>query len=94
MPGAELPLWHWLQRSPMSDVWVKSTMVQSELMWQLSQAARVCTCLAGAALACTDPPLLWQLAHCRGVPLNTPRTWQLLHSTLMWAPVSGKPVMK
>ena len=37
---------------------------------------------------------LWQAAQARGVPCKRPLMWQLAHSTVIWLPVSGKPVLK
>ena len=64
----------------------------SELRWQVSQVGtKVGMCLEGMPGARVP---LWQAPHARGVPCKRPLMWQLVHSTVIWAPVSGKPVLK
>lgn len=77
-PEVVMPLWQVAQLPGATLAWLNFAPTNDWLLWQLSQAWVVVmwrigiTMLAPARRA----PLTWQLAQSRGVPLNTPRTWQ------------------
>ena len=64
------------------------------MLWHWSHGWVVCTWFVGLAVLAIRLPWAWQNSHCLGVPLNTPRAWQVWQLAWACAPVNGKPVVR
>jgi hypothetical protein len=94
LPGALEPLWQVMHEPGRTPTWLKRAPEKVDVLWQDSQGCVVGKCELGITTLETRLAIVWQKAHCRGVPLNTPRTWQESQRATWWAPVSGKPVRR
>ncbi|OIN93270.1 MAG: hypothetical protein AUJ20_04740 [Comamonadaceae bacterium CG1_02_60_18] len=96
LPATITPLWQLAHDPAATPVCLNLAPVNVLAVWQLSQAAAVGKCVADLVmlLPAKAAPAVWQVTQSRGVPLNTPLTWQDSHLAVVCAPVSGKPVFK
>jgi hypothetical protein len=93
LPLACAPLWQVAQVPGATPVWRNRAPAQVTVeLWHCAQGSAVGMWLLGLAVVARPLPGAWQSWHWRGVPLNTPKLWQLSHVAWLWAPVSGKPV--
>lgn len=90
LPGADDPLWQVWQVPGWTCRWLNFAPENALVEWQASQACVVGKCCADITRLplAKRPPLTWQLAQSRGVPLNTPPWWQASHRTVPWVPVN------
>jgi len=62
------------------------------VLWQVSHDCPLIGMWFDGMTVLARPPTVWQAAQPTGVPLKTPRVWQVSQRTMRCAPVSGKPV--
>jgi hypothetical protein len=93
LPEARAPVWQLMQAPGCTATWLKRAPAKVLVLWQDSQGCcPTGTWFAGITVVAILRPSVWQDAHCRGVPRNTPRRWQLSQRTERCAPVSANPV--
>ena len=94
LPFARDPLWHDTQDPGAIATWLKRAPAKVEVLWQDSQGWVTGMWLWGMTVVAMRLAAVWQDAHDLGVPLNTPRTWQLSQRAAWCAPVSANPVRR
>jgi hypothetical protein len=94
LPPAVAPLWQDAQVPGTTPKWTKRAPVNVTVLWQTSQGCCVGACEGGMVIDATRVPAPWQPTQVRGVPLNTPRTWQVSQRVSSCAPVRANPVAR
>lgn len=91
LAGAEDPLWQVWHEPACTCAWVNFAPENALVVWQASQACVVGRCCADITTLprASRAPLVWQLVHSRGVPLNTPPWWQASQRVDECTPVSA-----
>jgi hypothetical protein len=91
-PTADAPLWQVAQVPGATPMWLKRAPWKDSVLWQLSHGCVVGMWVEGMRTLEMRDAAVWQATQRVGVPLNTPRWWQVSQRTLACAPVSGKLV--
>jgi hypothetical protein len=76
LPVAWFPLWHVAQLPGCTPTWLKRAPANVAVVWQALQGWVTGMWFLGITTAETRLPIVWQEAHCVGVPLKTPLWWQ------------------